>query len=159
MKDGKLMKYKGFFGSAEFSFEDRLLVGKIECINDLVNYEAVDIDGLELAFHEAVDDYIQTCEEIGKEPEKPFSGTFNVRVGTELHKKTTLAAMNNGVSLNDFVKSALELALTEKQEVHMHFHGDDSVEKLDSQRYRVNYSELAAKTQTNRQSAFSWTKH
>ncbi|XTD39774.1 type II toxin-antitoxin system HicB family antitoxin [Citrobacter murliniae] len=78
-----MLKYKGYFGSVEFSLEDRVLHGKIQCVNDLVTYEAENLDGLQLAFEEAVDDYLDTCKALNKEPEKPMSGTFNVRIGSE----------------------------------------------------------------------------
>ncbi|EJL6486938.1 type II toxin-antitoxin system HicB family antitoxin, partial [Vibrio cholerae] len=81
------MKYKGFWGSCEVSFEDGILHGKIECINDLVTYEAATPVELEEAFHDSVDDYLETCEMLGKEPDKTMSGSFNIRVGSELHKK------------------------------------------------------------------------
>lgn len=63
------MQYKGFCGSADVSLEDGVLYGKIEYINDLVTYEAVTISELKTAFHAAVDDYLETCEMIGKVPE------------------------------------------------------------------------------------------
>ena len=126
MSKNKLMQYKSFYGSAEISLEDGVLFGKIECINDLVTYEADNPAELKAAFEEAVDDYIQTCAEIGKEPEKPFSGTFNVRVGPDIHKKAYLKSLNEGLSLNDLVKKSIESYLDDKKEVHMHLHTEAS---------------------------------
>lgn len=124
MKMNKMLKYKGFIGSSEISLDDGCLYGKIECINDLVTYEATSVEGLIEAFNEAVDDYIATCLEIGKDPEKPMSGSFNVRVGSDLHKKAFYKSKEQGVSLNDFVKNAIQqiLALNEKSTFHFHFH-------------------------------------
>lgn len=61
-----ILKYKDFYGSIELSYEDKILHGKIECINDLVTYEAETINDLEAAFREAVDDYLDTCKSLGK---------------------------------------------------------------------------------------------
>lgn len=116
-----MLKYKCYFGSVEFSLEDRVLHGKIQCVNDLVTYEAENLDGLQLAFEEAVDDYLDTCKALNKEPEKPMSGTFNVRIGSELHKKVYLAACAEGKSLNDYVKTAIEEKVAGKKEFHFHF--------------------------------------
>lgn len=117
-----LMKYKGYCGTCEVSLEDGVLHGKIECINDLVTYEASTPAEIQVAFEEAVDDYLETCELIGKEPDKVMSGSFNVRVGSELHKKLYIESKKVGVSLNDFIKTSLSKSLDQKKEVHMHLH-------------------------------------
>ena len=67
-----MLTHKGYFGSVQYSEEDRVLHGKIEFIRSLVSYEGTDIDSLEAAFKEAVDDYLVLCEEQGKEPEQSF---------------------------------------------------------------------------------------
>ena len=56
---------------------------------DLVLYriECADIQNVEKEFHEAVDDYLEFCKEVGKEPDKEYKGSFNVRISLELHKK------------------------------------------------------------------------
>ena len=118
----KLMKYKGFWGSCEVSFEDGILHGKIECINDLVTFEAATPVELEKAFYESVDDYLETCEMLGKEPDKTMSGSFNIRVGADLHKKLYIKSKERNVSLNDLVKSLLREGVDENRELHMHLH-------------------------------------
>ena len=62
-----LKKYKGFSGSVEVSIDDSCLHGKVECINDLVTYESQTVDGLQQEFEAAIDDYIQTCKELGRD--------------------------------------------------------------------------------------------
>lgn len=52
------MTYKGFRTIIKYSKEDKVYYGKIEDIRDLVNYESENYEGLEKAFHEAVDDYL-----------------------------------------------------------------------------------------------------
>ncbi len=106
MKD--MMKYKEYFGSVHYSDEDRTFFGKIEFIRALVSYEGTDVKTLRQAFEEAVDDYLDTCAEQGKEPEKPFKGTFNVRIGPELHQRVAMAAAQQGVTLNGFIADVLK---------------------------------------------------
>lgn len=103
----KHFEYNGYVGSIEFSIEDNVLYGKILGIKDLVNYEADTLANLKKEFELAVDDYLETCNEIGKEPEKPFKGSFNVRTGRELHKKAVTTAKERGIKLNELVKIAL----------------------------------------------------
>jgi predicted HicB family RNase H-like nuclease len=106
MKD--MMKYKEYYGSVHYSDEDRVFFGKIEFIRALVSYEGTDVESLRRAFQAAVDDYLDTCKEQGSEPEKPFKGTFNVRIGPELHQRVAVAAAQQGVSLNSFIADVLK---------------------------------------------------
>lgn len=101
-----LLKYKNYMGSIEYSLEDRCLCGKILFIDDLVTYEGNTIDELEESFKYMVDDYLKTCKEIGKEPQKSYSGTFNVRVQPEVHQTLACIAKIKGMTLNDVVKDA-----------------------------------------------------
>lgn len=103
----KPMQYRGYLGSVECSVEDNCLFGKILYVNDLVNYEADFPAGLRKAFEEAVDDYLSTCGQLGKEPEKSFKGSFNVRVSPELHRKAVMQATVYEKSLNEFVAQAV----------------------------------------------------
>jgi predicted HicB family RNase H-like nuclease len=102
------MTYKGYIGSVHYSEEDEVFHGKLEAINDLIMFEGTSVKELKKAFHEAVDDYIETCKEMGREPQKPFKGSFNVRISSDLHRKAVEKATRQGVSLNQFVQKALE---------------------------------------------------
>ena len=68
---------------------------------------------IERAFKDSIDDYIAWCEEEGVEPEKPYSGKFNVRLSPELHRQISILAKKKHISLNNFVKKAItdEIAL------------------------------------------------
>lgn len=110
MKD--MMAYKGYFGSVHFSDEDQIFHGKIEFIRGLVSYEGTDVRSLRTAFEEAVDDYLKLCEDEGKEPETPFKGSFNVRTGTDLHRRAMLFAKSKGTNLNSVITDALEKYLS-----------------------------------------------
>ena len=109
MKD--MIKHKEYFGSVHYNAEDRVFYGKIEFIRSLVSYEGRDADSLESAFREAVEDYLSTCAELGREPEKPFKGSFNVRIAPELHERVMIAAAQRGMTLNRFVAEALSQAV------------------------------------------------
>lgn len=106
MKD--MLEHKGYFGSVHYSSEDRVFYGKVEMIRDLVSYEGTDVESLNTAFREAVEDYLELCKEQGKTPDKPFKGTFNVRTGSELHRKAAMVAQRKKTGLNRVVVEALE---------------------------------------------------
>jgi predicted HicB family RNase H-like nuclease len=48
------------------------------------------------------------------QPERPFKGSFNVRIGSELHRKAALEASGRGISLNALVEDALKQAVGQK---------------------------------------------
>jgi predicted HicB family RNase H-like nuclease len=102
------MKYKGYLGSVDYSDEDSVLFGKVEFIRDLISFEGKDVDSLKRAFEEAVDDYLQACQQRGIEPQKPFKGNFNVRTGPDLHRRIATFAAQKKSNLNKVVVDALE---------------------------------------------------
>ena len=111
-----VLEYKGYLGTVSYSAEDDLFFGVLEGINDLVTFEAESVSELKSGFYEAVDDYLEMCKELGKEPEKAYKGAFNVRVPKNVHKKISLLAAKNGLKLNDVVNKSLTY-LVEHEEV------------------------------------------
>ena len=81
--------------------------GRVDFIRALVTFEGTDVDGLETAFRESVNDYLELCEEHGAEPEQPFAGSFDVRTGTKLHRQAAIYAHQKGLSLDRVVVEAL----------------------------------------------------
>lgn len=106
-----ILEYRGYYTKIEFDADSKVLRGKIEGINDYVDFEARDILHVEEEFHSAVDDYLAFCKEVGKEPEKEYKGTFNVRISPDLHKKLALFAFQDGCSLNAEVEKAISIFL------------------------------------------------
>ena len=105
------MEYKGYLGSVEFSEEDALFYGKVLGIRALVSYEGNNAQELIADFHGAVDDYLELCAQHGKEPERAYKGSFNVRISPELHKQAVVAAMSHNMTLNSFVESSIAQAV------------------------------------------------
>ena len=103
-----LIKYKGYLGSVEYSDEDDCLFGKIQGIRGLISYEGQTVKELKQDFYNAVDEYIKDCKKLGKQPEKPFKGCFNIRTGIDLHRKAYILAQKNETSLNNFVTEAIK---------------------------------------------------
>ncbi|MEJ2222054.1 MAG: type II toxin-antitoxin system HicB family antitoxin [Desulfobacterales bacterium] len=85
MKD--VLQYKNFIGSVNFNADDEIFYGKIEGINDLVTFEGESVKKFKQAFEEAVEDYLQLCEQVGKPALKSYKGSFNVRIPQELIAK------------------------------------------------------------------------
>ncbi len=105
------LKYKDFIGSVHFSAEDEVFFGKIEGISDLVTFEGSTVSKLKKSFKEAVEDYIELCQDVGKNIFKSFKGSFNVRVNPKLHSQAFKKALIEGKTLNQFVKEAIEMKI------------------------------------------------
>jgi len=102
------MTYKGYLGSVSYSEKDNVFFGKIEGINGLVNFEGESVQELQNAFHEAVDDYLAYCEEEGIEPNKRYSGVLNVRLSPAIHRQIAMLAKQAGMTINSYIREALE---------------------------------------------------
>ncbi len=111
------LKHKGYMGSVEFNSEDSVLHGKIIGINDLVTYEGSSVDGLQQAFIDAVEDYLDTCKELGKEPNKYFKGVFNVRTSNERHRELAIIADKKKMKLNEVVNKAFDFLVNNEDKV------------------------------------------
>ena len=97
------LKYKGYTGNVNFDAEDKIFHGRVLGITDVIGFEGASVFELEKDFREATDDYLETCQEIGKEPEKPFSGRFVLRVPSELHCAIALEAKRQNKSINKWI--------------------------------------------------------
>ncbi len=108
------MSYKGYTARIEYDDDDEIFFGRIAGIRDGVSFHSETVAGLKFAFHEAVDDYIDTCAKIGKSPQKPYSGNLMLRVDPVVHSRVALAAEVAGKSLNQWGEEVLREA-AEKQ--------------------------------------------
>lgn len=106
-----LLQYKGYLGSVEVDVDEGFAYGRLMFIKDVVSYRSDAIKGIRAAFQAAVDDYLATCAELGDAPDTPCKGTFNVRLGPDLHHAAAISSARVGVSLNEWVKQACEMRL------------------------------------------------
>lgn len=102
-----ILEYKGYHTKVEYIASENILYGKIEGINDLVTFEASDLNSVEKEFHDAVDDYLAFCEDIGQAPEKEYKGLFNVRIKPELHRQLSLEADKEDITMNALIERIL----------------------------------------------------
>jgi predicted HicB family RNase H-like nuclease len=113
-----ILKYQGYEGTAELDMSRGVCRGKILFIDDLVTYESDSPRGLKKEFEDAVEDYLETCKMLNREPKKPMRGQFNVRIPPMMHKEATLLAVKKGVALNDIVVRALDFFLHAQSEIN-----------------------------------------
>ncbi len=104
------MHYKGYIGSIEISEEDNCLYGKVLALphDTMISYEGETVAELREDFHGAVDDYLSFCQTEGINPRKSYSGALNVRISPETHSKIAILAKEAGISINAFIRNALD---------------------------------------------------
>ncbi|MCL2224357.1 MAG: type II toxin-antitoxin system HicB family antitoxin [Defluviitaleaceae bacterium] len=101
------LEYKGYIGSVTYSAEDEIFHGKLIGISDRITYDGDSVKSLKLNFEEAIDDYLEGCDEINKPPHTPDYGHFDVDVSPEIHKKLVAFSFAHNQSLNLVVEEAL----------------------------------------------------
>lgn len=103
-----MMEYKGYIGKVVYDPDAGILHGEVINTRDVITFQGTSVDEIEKAFKDSVDYYINWCKEDGVEPEKPYSGKFNLRLTPELHKQVAIKARLENISINKFVERALK---------------------------------------------------
>ncbi len=107
------MKYRGYTARIEFDEVDRIFVGHLAGIKDIVGFHGTTVDELENAFRESVDHYIAISEERGRSAQKPYSGRLMLRVSPEVHAAVATAAGVRGKSINQWASDVLGKAASQ----------------------------------------------
>lgn len=102
------MNYKGYIGKVEYDEDAHIFSGEVINTRTVITFQGTSVDELEREFKNSIDDYLEWCKEDNIEPEKPYSGKFNVRLTPELHQKVATKAKILGISLNTLVEQAIE---------------------------------------------------
>jgi predicted HicB family RNase H-like nuclease len=105
-----VLEYNGYQATVEFDADDEVFFGHLAGISDVIGFHGTTVSELKAAFHESVDDYLAFCKEIGKEPNKPYSGKVMFRIDPQVHAKAALAAQLKGISLNQWAEEVLRAA-------------------------------------------------
>lgn len=103
-----MLEYKGYHASIVFDADENIFVGEVFGITDSLNFHGSTVEELKNMFEQSIDNYLELCKKIGKNPDKEFRGTFNVRIPPELHKKAALVAAKQNITLNQYVLKAIE---------------------------------------------------
>ena len=102
------MVYKNYIAQVSYDEKAEVFFGRVINTKDIITFQGTSVNELKKALHDSVEDYLEWCKEDGIEPEKPFSGKFNIRITPELHKEAALIAKKYNFSLNKFVTKAIK---------------------------------------------------
>jgi len=104
-----VLKYNNFIATVKYSDEDEAFIGRIEGIDSVVSFEGQSVEELKSAFKEAVESYLDFCKRKGiTNIQKSYTGAFNVRISSDLHRRAAIMAKIQGSTLNAFVGKAIE---------------------------------------------------
>jgi predicted HicB family RNase H-like nuclease len=110
-----MIEYKGYSGVLEFDPSIGAFHGRVVGLQDVVTFQGHSLDELRREMAESVDDYLELCAEVGKDPERPYRGEFLVRTTPELHRAAATEAETSGLSLNAWVEAAIETIVKERR--------------------------------------------
>ena len=60
----QIITYKGYTANIEYDEADNIFIGRLVDIRDIVGFHGKNIDELQSAFHESVDDYVNACTKL-----------------------------------------------------------------------------------------------
>ena len=106
-----IVTYKGYIARIEPDLDDGILVGRVINTRDIIGFHGQTISETIKSFHAAIDEYLEDCKQRGKDPNKPYSGKFNVRLSPQLHNEIASAAAKAGKSLNQWIINTLDQAI------------------------------------------------
>jgi len=109
-----MMEYKGYIAKVEVDESAGILHGEVMNVRDVITFEGRNVQELQNAFHDSVEDYLEFCAARREDPEKPFSGKFIVRITPELHRRIYTQARLTDKSLNRWVNDILEVATQDR---------------------------------------------
>ena len=105
-----MMKYKSYIARIEYDEDDRIFVGRLAGIDDIVSFHGTTVDELETAFHESVDHYLEVSARTGRPAQKPYSGNLTLRISSDIHAAVATASQVQGKSINQWAAEVLDKA-------------------------------------------------
>ncbi|MBK6863024.1 MAG: type II toxin-antitoxin system HicB family antitoxin [Ideonella sp.] len=102
-----MMTYKGYSANMVFDAQDKVIVGRVVDIDDIISFHGESVSEFEANFHAAIDEYLAASEELGSAPERPASGKVMLRIAPAVHAAALKAAARSGTSLNKWAEAAL----------------------------------------------------
>ena len=101
------MSYKGYTTNMVFDAEDKIIIGRVQDIDDIISFHGESIAEFESNFHAAIEDYLAASKQLSSAAEKPASGKVMLRIAPKVHAAALKAAARSGTSLNKWAEAAL----------------------------------------------------
>jgi predicted HicB family RNase H-like nuclease len=105
-----MMTYKGYTGFVEKDDEAGIWFGRVIGIKDVITFKAETLEQAREEFEISVDDYLEFCQDLGEEPDPPFSGEVAFNTTPENYHNILFAAAKAGKSIDAWVDEVLAAA-------------------------------------------------
>jgi predicted HicB family RNase H-like nuclease len=107
-----MIEYKGYVGVFEFDEDLGEFHGFVVNTQDVITFYGSSVEELREELKNSVEVYLAFCAEKGRQPEKPYSGKLSIRTSPAIHRQIAMEAARRRVSMNAFVESVLEKAVS-----------------------------------------------
>ena len=105
------ISFKGFRARIEFDSDDNIFYGRVLGVKDIIGFHGETVTELITDFHNAVNHYLDVCQQRGEKPQKTYSGKLTLRISPDIHADIAVAAAHTGKSINKWVEETLEHAV------------------------------------------------
>jgi len=105
--EGQTMRQGDYVAVVEFDPEAEAFHGRVVNLRDVVDFWGTSVRELQREFRRSVRTYEEVCREQGLEPSKPYSGTFSLRLGPDLHRRAAVKAALEGKGLAEWVRDTI----------------------------------------------------
>lgn len=102
-----MIKYKGYLGKVTYDSDLKIFHGDVIGLRHVITFEGTNPQEIEQSFKDAIDDYLEMCQEEGIKPERTFTGRFIVRLPADLHERLVREAVIKNKSLNTYIVDTL----------------------------------------------------
>ena len=79
---------KGYTADISYEPEDKIYVGEVRCISDSLNFHGRSILEVNAMFHQSIENYLDLCKQIGKDPERAADYELACRIYTCISDNT-----------------------------------------------------------------------
>jgi predicted HicB family RNase H-like nuclease len=102
-----LMTVNGYQARIEYDPDADLFRGEILGLSGGADFYGKNPKELRAEFKKSLQVFLQVCAEKGIEPQRSYSGKFNLRIPPELHQRLAIVAQAEGKSINSLAQEAL----------------------------------------------------
>jgi len=102
-----VITYRDYIARVHLDTQEGILVGEVVNARGSIVFHGESVKELEDGFHLAIDEYLAACADAGVEPERPYSGKFQLRLDPATHRVAADAAAIIGKSLNAYVSEVV----------------------------------------------------
>ena len=107
-----MIEYKGYIGVVDFDPEIDLFRGTVINTHDVITFCGASVTELREEMQKSLEVYFEVCEEQGKTPDKPFSGTLTIQTSPELYGRIALNAARCQLEIDAYLQEILEKAVS-----------------------------------------------